>query len=68
MKGFDGILITAGEVIGTLTRFTAEDYAEAARIEGLTPGNRAAVKLVAEWRRQLEGRIIPAGAPTPRTP
>lgn len=68
MKGFDAILITAGEVVSTLLRFAADDYAEAAGIDGLSPGEKAAVQLVAQWRLELGDRATPAPPPTPRTP
>ncbi len=53
----DQVIMLIGFVLGNLQRATVEEFEAAAATPGLSPGNRQAAALVAEFRRRVRDEL-----------
>ncbi len=53
----DQVIMLVGFILGNLQRATVEEFEAAAQSPTLTPGNRKAAALVAEFRRRVRDEL-----------
>jgi len=53
MNDHEYALVEAGQIIGTTTRYTAEEWRRLADKARLTRGNKQLIRLIAEFRERI---------------
>lgn len=53
MNDHEYALVEAGQIIGTTTRYTAEEWRQLADRSQLTRGNKQLIRLIAEFRERI---------------